>query len=496
MNEDEAAALAFRIAKMSSQIAAGDGESEANGNETSGAGPEHSGASSTPKYIKTVKEVLHRNEEEDKYRRNDAVDNFSDVLQVYREQYQNWRRGEAKGAKSAHERMLTTRQHRSMSHADPSDLPDLGKKTMGQAGNLHLWQSLNLGPTAHQKPVKITVVGGGAFGTAMAAACGRNGHNVVMYVRRREVAREIKLTRMNEAYLPGLLLPSNVWATTNLEEALEGTELIIHALPAQRTPDWISQNKHLIPPDVIYCSTAKGLHLESQSLLSVAMRKAFDRDQPFAVLSGPSFAKEIVSEQPTSVVVASTQLAHAVKVQRLMSSTSFRIYASQDVVGVELGGALKNPLAIGAGMIEGLGFGINTMSAYVTRSCAELTSLCVAMGGKPETIAGLSGIGDLMLTAFGSLSRNRSCGIRLVKGESLEEILSTTTVEGVPTAKVAVAFADECNLCLPIFRTVSSILNGKLKPEDFVVTAMMTRPLSMETHVTSLSEAGAQVAKN
>jgi len=322
----------------------------------------------------------------------------------------------------------------------------------------------------------------------MAAAAGRNGHHVFIYVRRREVAREIKLTGQNAHYLPGLQLPRTVTATTDVEEALRGTELIIHALPAQKSPAWIEEHRDLIPPDVIYCSTAKGLHLDSKSLLSTAMLKAFGRDQPLAVLSGPSFAKEIVSEQPTSVVVASKKLADAVFVQRVMSSTTFRVYASQDTVGVELGGALKNPLALGAGMIEGLGFGINTMSAYVTRSCAELTSLCMAMGGKSETISGLSGVGDLMLTAFGSLSRNRSCGIRLVKGESLEDILATTTVEGVPTAEVAVMFAEQCNLHLPIFRTVNNILQGKLKPEDFVVTAMMTLPLTMEAHTTPLSE--------
>lgn len=439
-------------------------------------------------FVETAKAVLARDAEIDRYRRNDDVDAFADVLSVYRAQYQNWRKGKHKGATTAHERML--RGHfKSSSHADPADFTVSGL-THDSRDQLttQIWQQLNLGPNTTQKSVKITVIGGGAYGTAMAAAAARNGHNVVIYVRRREVAREIKLTRRNDHYLPGLELPSNVSATVDLDEALAGTELIIHALPAQRSPDWILENRDRIPPNVIYCSTAKGLHLASKSLLSKAMLDAFGRPQPFAVLSGPSFAKEIMAEQPTSVVVASKQLADAVKIQRLMSSTSFRIYTSQDTVGVELGGALKNPLAIGAGLIEGLGFGINTMSAYVTRSSAELTSLAIAMGGKPETIAGLSGIGDLMLTAFGDLSRNRSCGIRLVKGESLEDILSSTTVEGVPTAKVAVAFTEECNLHLPIFRTVNNILSGRLKPEEFVVTAMMTRPLSTETHVTPLSE--------
>ncbi|GBG25188.1 Glycerol-3-phosphate dehydrogenase NAD+, chloroplastic [Hondaea fermentalgiana] len=442
-------------------------------------------------FVETAKAVLERETEIDQYRRNDDVDAFADVLSVYRTQYQNWRKGKHRGATTTHERMLTKGLTRHLSHVDPADIdtPELSRSSSKDSLTTHLWQQLNLGPSnASQKPVKITVVGGGAYGTAMAAAAARNGHNVIIYVRRRELAREIKLTRRNDQYLPGHELPGNVSATVDLKEALLNTELIIHALPAQRSPDWIREHRDLIPPNVLYCSTAKGLHLATQSLLSTAMLEAFGRPQPFAVLSGPSFAKEIVAKQPTSVVVASKQLADAVKIQRLMSSTTFRIYASQDTVGVELGGALKNPLAIGAGLIEGLGFGINTMSAYVTRSSAELTSLAIAMGGKPETIAGLSGIGDLMLTAFGDLSRNRSCGVRLVKGESLEEILASTTVEGVPTAKVAVAFTESCNLHLPIFRTVNNILSGKLKPEDFVVTAMMTRPLSTETHVSPLSE--------
>jgi len=440
-------------------------------------------------FVDQAKEVLKRDEEKNRFRRNDDVDTFADVLAMYRAQYQSWRKGNHKGAKTRDERLLTAR---SRSYSQTEATPDLqipGHVDKRDRLSTYLWQKLNLGPSnTSQKPVKVAVIGGGAFGTSMAAVAARNGHYVTIVSRRREQARDIKLTRRNDQYLPGLELPENVSATVDLAEAMKGVELIIHALPAQKTPDWIIANKHLIPENVIFLSTSKGLHLESKSLLSTAMAKAFGRPQPLAVLSGPSFAKEIVTEQPTSVVVASKTLADAVKVQRLMSSTTFRVYASQDTVGVELGGALKNPLAIGAGMIEGLGFGINTMSAYVTRSCAELTSLAIAMGGKPETVAGLSGIGDLMLTAFGNLSRNRSCGIRMVKGETLDEILSTTTVEGVPTAKVAVAFAEQCNLHLPIFETVNQILSGKLRPEDFVVTAMMTRPLSMETHVSPLSE--------
>jgi glycerol-3-phosphate dehydrogenase (NAD+) len=174
-----------------------------------------------------------------------------------------------------------------------------------------------------------------------------------------------------------------------------------------------------------------------------------------------------------------TRLPPATAVQKFLSNNSMRVYVSQDVVGVQLGGALKNPLAIGAGMIEGLGLGINTMSAFVTRSCNELRQLCVAMGGKENTISGLSGVGDLMLTCFGNLSRNRTCGTRLVQGEKLEDILKTMTVEGVPTARVCVYYADMCGLDLPIFRCAAAVIDGKMSPEE-ARSALMSRPLGME----------------
>ena len=173
--------------------------------------------------------------------------------------------------------------------------------------------------------------------------------------------------------------------------------------------------KKIIDPKTIVCSTSKGLYLATKQFLSDAITDALGREQPLVFLSGPSFAKELMQNQPSAVVCASKYLYHAVSVQRWLSTMYFRIYSSQDVLGVQLGGSLKNPLAIGAGIIEGKGFGINTLSAFVTRSSLELQALCIAMGGEAHTISGLAGIGDLMLTAFGSLSRNRNCGIRLAR---------------------------------------------------------------------------------
>lgn len=335
-------------------------------------------------------------------------------------------------------------------------------------------------PTAARMVRKVAVLGSGAFGTAMGSVVARNGHDVWMYCRDHDQCEKMNTTHRNPKYVKDYDLPPNMKASSDLKEVLEGAAVVFLALPCQKLPPFVREHASLIPEDAVLCSTAKGLYLEKRQLLSDAILEALGRpNQPFAVLSGPSFADLIMKNEPTTVVVASRLLYHAVLIQRLMSSLTFRVYTSQDVVGVELGGALKNPLAVGAGMVEGMGFGINTMSAYVTRSCAELTQLAVAMGGKRETISGLSGVGDLMLTAFGSLSRNRTCGIRLCKGEELEDILASSTVEGVPTAAVAVHYADICGLELPIFRTVQGLLDGSLTPKR-AFKELMSRPLQGE----------------
>lgn len=334
-------------------------------------------------------------------------------------------------------------------------------------------------------PIKIAVIGAGAFGTAMAVLAARNSHNVSLYARKPEVCAAINSEHKNPnaKTLESYELSPLIVATNSIEEACKDAEIILHALPAQTTPDFIRENLAVIPPKAVFCWTSKGLYLKNKCFLSEAIEEAFGegRKQPLAILSGPSFAKQIVEAHPTAVVVASRLLYHAVTVQRALSGVSFRVYTSQDLTGVELGGALKNPLAIGAGLIEGKGLGINTMAFFLTRACKELQQLCVAMGGRAETVNGLSGIGDLMLTAFGDLSRNRTCGMRLARGDSLEKILGEATVEGVPTAEVAMHFAKKCGLedQLPIFSTVCALLNGSVKLED-VQQRLMSRPLGTE----------------
>jgi len=322
----------------------------------------------------------------------------------------------------------------------------------------------------------------------MAYTCARNGHDVTLFMRDPNQCNVLNEKHYNPKYLSACKLNpkgNNVRGICTEEELQQHFQIpgvvVILALPCQKTPDWIQEHKDIIPDDILLVSTAKGLYLPTQQLIGHAILDALNRaSQPLCFLSGPSFAEEIVKGYPTAVVVASDQLYLASKVQRIMSDgKTFRVYTSQDPIGVQLGGALKNPLAVGAGMIAGLGYGTNTLSAVVTRAKRELSGLCVAMGGQEETIGGLAGIGDLMLTCFSSQSRNQRCGQRLIKGETIEAVTKDYTVEGVPTADVAVDYADMCGLELPIFRTVHALIHGRISSDE-AVTSLMGRPLIQE----------------
>lgn len=344
---------------------------------------------------------------------------------------------------------------------------------------------MNENNTFNNTTKRIAIIGSGAFGTAMATIAAYNNHDVIMFARNNEVVQSINELHIHPHFLPSIQLSTNIKCTNNLDDIFSNDEnkkidILILSLPAQVVTEWLETIKHRIHKETLICNTAKGLHLKSMKLLSVVINNIFNNnDQPYAILSGPSFAKEIIYNHPTAVVVASKYLYHAVTIQRALSNNNFRCYTSQDMIGVELGGALKNPLAIGAGMIEGLGLGINTMAAYVTRSSLELQLLCKAMGGEPQTISGLAGVGDLMLTAFGELSRNRNFGKKFVQGEKIEDLLKHTTVEGVPTAEVAAVLADKCGLELPIFKLVNALLKGTMKIED-AKEFLFGRPLGME----------------
>lgn len=335
---------------------------------------------------------------------------------------------------------------------------------------------------------KVVVLGAGAFGTAMAFAAAQGGNEVVIYMRDKAQCAAINTEHRNPKYLSefSLLVKGDrpIRGICTLDELKEELQtpgvVIIHALPCQLTPPWFREHKDIIPHDALICVTAKGLYLPTQQLMGHAILDALDRaEQPLAFLSGPSFAEEIMKGNPTTLVVASDELFQAVRIQRMMSNfKSIRVFTSDDPVGVQLGGALKNPLAVGAGMVAGMGFGTNTLSAVVVRASLELRQLASAMGGNPRTIDGLAGMGDLMLTCFSSQSRNQRCGQRLMKGETVEDIQKDYTVEGIPTADVAIIYGDMCGLELPVFRCVHALIHKKITPDEAVISLMGRRSQS------------------
>ena len=332
------------------------------------------------------------------------------------------------------------------------------------------------------QPLNITILGAGSFGTALAFIAGRSGHNVTVYCRSQTQSDAINNTRRNPRRFPDKELPSNVRATSSLAQALPSTcDLVVHCIPAQHTPAFVESIRDLYPAGVPYVSTSKGVHVESHSLMSDAIPRSFGArsdEIPLAYLSGPSFASEMVAGHPMSVVVASLDLAVATHVQSALSSKSFRIYVTDDVVGVEVGGALKNPLAIGAGMAAGLGFGQSTIAGLVTRGCREMSTLSVALGGRAETLNGLSGVGDLMLTCFSTLSRNNRFGACLARGLTVEEAVAEIgeVVEGYPTAAEVQRLAEENHLKLPLFTAVARVLRGDVSAKDALKEIMTKQP--------------------
>ncbi|CAE6925243.1 GLY1 [Symbiodinium sp. CCMP2592] len=296
--------------------------------------------------------------------------------------------------------------------------------------------------------MKVVVMGGGAFGTAMAAHVARKGHMVTMIVRNKSVCKFINRKHINPRYLSEFDLPKNVGATTDAAEALEGCDVLIHAVPVQSSREALGAIRELVPPDIPVVAVSKGVELGTRKLMCDVIPEALGRDEAegqVVVVSGPSFAQEIMDRRPTSVVAASRSPDAAEKVSRLLTSKYFRVSMTEDVLGVEVAGALKNVLAIAAGICEGLGLGTNAMSALVTQGNAEIRWLATAMGARPETLAGLSGMGDILLTCFGSLSRNRTVGVRLGKGERFEDVLNEKrgVAEGVYTARLVVELADD-----------------------------------------------------
>lgn len=329
---------------------------------------------------------------------------------------------------------------------------------------------------------KITVFGAGAFGTAIAHLLSQNDRDVVLWVREPEVVESIRKKKENQKFLPGVSLP-NIFVASEVEHALEGRNVFVFAIPCQYIRDFLVRIQKTLPKNAILINLAKGIEVSTLHTTSQIFEDVFGKEiaNRYVTLSGPSFAKEVALGLPTYAVVASSNEATAVKAQKIMSTKYFRLYSSTDVRGVELGGALKNIMAIGVGIAEGLGFGHNTRASLITRYLQEMVCFGEAFGAQKKTFSGLSGIGDLMLTCYGDLSRNHQVGLKLGKGEKLSEILKSFphVAEGVATTEAVYQIAQKKRLDMPNTEFVYSALYKDTPPQD-AFAILMARELKPE----------------
>ncbi|HUJ12468.1 MAG TPA: NAD(P)H-dependent glycerol-3-phosphate dehydrogenase [Thermoanaerobaculia bacterium] len=330
--------------------------------------------------------------------------------------------------------------------------------------------------------MKFSIIGAGTFGTAMAIVASRCGNDVLLWSHTRDVAEGIQRDRINPSYLRGMRLDERIQATSSLEEAARFSDAIFMIVPSHYYRTVLSDLSRHITRRVKVVSGTKGIETDTLDRMSVITSAVLgDRLQGFAALSGPTFAIETARGDPTAAVVASTDRSLSEEFQHALSCTSFRLYNSSDVVGVELAGSLKNIIAIAAGVLEGLGLGFNTTAALITRGLHEITKLGVALGGRPETFAGLAGMGDLVLTCTGSLSRNRSVGVALGQGKKLGEILDDTkfVAEGVKTTRAAKQLSDRHRIEMPITAEIYRVLYENDSPRD-AIHRLMSRTLKPE----------------
>lgn len=322
----------------------------------------------------------------------------------------------------------------------------------------------------------IAVLGAGGWGTALAILLAGKNFPVRLWARREEFAAELACNRENRAYLPGVTIPPSVEISADLERVLSGAEMVVLSVPSQALREVLSRAVPFLSSQAVLVNTAKGLEVGTLLRLSEVMLQELPSsfDSRVAVLSGPSHAEEVARYQPTAVVVAATSPAVAACVQETFMGPSLRVYTNPDMVGVELGGALKNVVALAVGMAEGLGLGDNSKAALITRGLAEITRLGIRLGANPRTFAGLTGIGDLVVTCTSRHSRNRRAGIALGRGKSLAEVLSETgmVVEGVATTRAACQLADRLGVEMPITREVYNVLFAGRSPQAGVASLM------------------------
>jgi glycerol-3-phosphate dehydrogenase (NAD(P)+) len=334
---------------------------------------------------------------------------------------------------------------------------------------------------------QIAVIGAGAWGTGLAIVLGRKGtHQVRIWAHEAEVCESITHQRVNEQFLPGRRIPDAVSVSNDLAAVLDGAQIIVSVMPSQHCRGLFQRMRPLIRPGTLVVSATKGLEEGSLLRMTEVIGEALKHDDfDFSVgaLSGPSFAQEVARGDPTAIAIASQDAALLRTVQQEFSDASFRVYTNSDVVGVELGGALKNVIAIAAGICDGLGFGHNSVAALITRGLAEMTRLVMACGGRAETMAGLAGLGDLVLTCTGGLSRNRSVGVELGRGKKLPEIIASMhgmVAEGVFTTTAAVGLAHARKVEMPITEQMDAILHRGKSPRE-AIQELMSRAGKSET---------------
>ncbi|MEX0658687.1 MAG: NAD(P)H-dependent glycerol-3-phosphate dehydrogenase [Egibacteraceae bacterium] len=331
---------------------------------------------------------------------------------------------------------------------------------------------------------RIAVMGAGSWGTAFAMVCCDAGGDVVLWARRQDVADEVAAEHRNTSYLGEIELPARLRATADPEEALAGAEMVVMAMPSHALREGLNAWSGLARTDAIYLSLIKGIELGSRQRASQVIRESFDLPiERVVVLSGPNLAKECARRLPSATVAAGVEPTVVRQVQAMSHTDYFRVYTNPDLVGVEIGGAVKNPLALAAGMADGMGFGDNTKAMLVTRGLAEMTRLGVAYGGNPLTFSGLAGMGDLVATCMSPQSRNRHVGEALGRGGSIEDIIADMNMvaEGVKSSKAIAQIAREHGVEMPIVEHVVKVVHEGMDVGD-MVQALMGRAPKAELH--------------
>ncbi len=329
---------------------------------------------------------------------------------------------------------------------------------------------------------QVAIIGAGSWGTALAVHLARVGHEVRLWAREEDLVADMIAHRVNGVFLPGVELPAAIRPCADMEPALAGADIVVAATPSQFARRVLRAAAPHVPAAAIIVSASKGLEEETLLRNSEVIEQELGSGRPITVLSGPSFAAEVARQMPTAVSVACVNLAAAEEVQAQFRGRHFRLYTTNDVVGVEIGAALKNVIAIAAGVVEGLGLGHNALAGLITRGLAEISRLASALGGRRETLAGLAGLGDLVLTCTGSLSRNRHVGVELGRGRTLDAILAgmKMVAEGVRTTGAALDLGARHGVELPITVQMAEVLAGRKQPAA-AVEELFLRPQRVES---------------